>query len=315
MERARTLARRGQQHQAVALIEEAARNGDGDALLTVAHWRLFGIYGPRDLAQAHQLLSSAAARGSIEAARTRALLIGNGTGCTSDPEGARVLLEELRDEDSTVALQLAFLPKMMPLESVPTLAVKTLSNDPPVRMVQRLLLESECRYLMTLAEPALQPSSVVDPRTGRRVAHPVRTSAGMNFGPMDEDLVVHAINRRLAAATDTEVSWGEPLHILRYSQGQEYKPHVDALPGVTNQRGWTVLVYLNGDFEGGETRFTEIGLTARGKAGDALIFRNILTDGRPDGRTRHAGLPVTSGTKWLATRWIRQAPYSPWDGT
>lgn len=313
MEKARQLAQQGRQREAILAIEQAAAGGNDEALLTLANWRLFGTYGPRDLGQAHELLRSAAERGNIEAARTRALLIGNGTGCTSDPERAKALLGEVRDQDPFAALQLAFLPKMLPIETVATLAVEVLSDDPPVRIVRGLLLDTECRYLMTLAEPALQPSTVVDPRTGRRTPHPVRTSAGMSFGPVNEDLVVHAINCRLAAVTDTHVSWGEPLHILRYSLGQEYKPHVDALPGVTNQRKWTVLVYLNDEFEGGETRFTETGLTARGRAGDALIFRNILADGRSDGRTRHAGLPVASGTKWLATRWIRQAPYRPWD--
>ena len=314
MERARQLAQQGRHREAVLAIEQAAESGDSEALLTMANWRLFGVYGPRDLDQAHQLLSSAAEHGSSEAARTRALLIGNGTGCPSDPERAKTLLTALRDSDPYAALQLAFLPKMLPIEQVGELAVEVQRENPSVRIVRGLLLESECRYLMTLAEPALQPSSVIDPQSGKRIPHPVRTSAGMSFGPVNEDLVVHAINRRLAAVTGTDVSWGEPLHILRYSPRQEYKPHVDALPGVVNQRAWTILVYLNEDFAGGETRFTEIGLTTRGKAGDAVIFRNTLDDGRADPRTRHAGLPVTSGTKWLATRWIRQAPYSPWTG-
>jgi prolyl 4-hydroxylase len=45
-----------------------------------------------------------------------------------------------------------------------------------------------------------------------------------------------------------------------------------------------------------------------------LMFENVAADGRPDRRSRHAGRPVLSGTKWLATRWIRSAPYDPWTG-
>ena len=314
MERARKLAQQGKHREAVASVGEAAEEGDIEALLTLAQWKLFGLYGPRDLASAHQLLGRAAAGGSDEAARTKALLIGNGTGCPSDPARAKELLADLRGRDPFVALQLDLLPSMMEFETALSLSAEELSEDPPVRIVRGLFVETECRYLMKLAEPALQPSSVIDPRTGRRIPHPVRTSAGMSFGPLEEDLVVHAINRRLAAVTGTDVSWGEPLHILRYSPGQEYKPHIDALPAVDNQREWTVLIYLNDGYEGGETLFTELDVTARGKTGDALIFRNILRDGRSDGRTRHAGLPVAAGTKWLATRWIRGAPYSPWAG-
>jgi prolyl 4-hydroxylase len=75
-----------------------------------------------------------------------------------------------------------------------------------------------------------------------------------------------------------------------------------------------VLVYLNQGYAGGETEFELAGLTFAGGEGDALLFRNVDDSGQPDPATRHAGLPVTSGTKWLATRWIRQRPYHPWLG-
>lgn len=312
MERAHRLAREGRQREAVATVEEAGRAGDGEALLALANWKLFGLYGPRDPSGAHDLLERAAAAGNLEAARTRAYLIGNGTGCASDPARGRQLIEALGGEDPSIAHQLALLSQIPPAERAAELRTDILSEDPAVRIVHGLLLEAECRYLMAVAERSLQPSFIVDPRSGRRIPHPVRTSMGMSFGPTEEDLVVHAINGLLAAATGTDISWGEPLQILRYSPGQEYKPHVDALPGIANQRAWTVLVYLNDDYSGGETGFTELDLTVRGNPGDALVFRNISPDGRSDGRTRHAGLPVTSGVKWLATRWIRAAPYSPW---
>lgn len=51
-------------------------------------------------------------------------------------------------------------------------------------------------------------------------------------------------------------------------------------------------------------------MTPRG--GDALLFVNTLADGLPDPGSRHAGLPVTHGAKWLATRWIRRAAIDPW---
>ena len=166
---------------------------------------------------------------------------------------------------------------------------------------------------MTLAEPDLQPSFVVDPATGGRMPHPVRTSFGTSYGPTQEDLVVNRLNRRIAAATGTRAEAGEPLHILRYTPGQEYKPHLDAIPGIANQRVLTVLVYLNDGYAGGETDFPELGISVGGAMGDALMFRNLTPDGRADPRTRHSGLPVTSGTKWLATRWIREAAHDPWD--
>lgn len=313
MEEAQALARAGRQADARAHVQRASAAGDAEALLAVANWRLFGLYGPRDPGEAHRLLERAGMAGSAEAVRLRATLIGNGTGCTPDPARAAHLLRTIAGADPVAAAQLALLAKMMPPDQARGLATETLREQPPIRVVRGLLLPDECQYLIRQAEPRLEPSYIVDPH-GRRRPHPVRTSAGTSFGPVHEDLVVRALNLRIAAATDTDVSWGEPLHMLRYQPGQEYRPHLDTLPGVTNQRRWTALIYLNEAFEGGETQFDRIGLTFRGRTGDALMFGSLDPHGRPDERTRHAGLPVRSGLKWLATRWVRGAAYDPWNG-
>jgi prolyl 4-hydroxylase len=313
LDRAQRLKSDGKPAEAVALVEKAASEGDGEALHAIAHWRLFGMGVKRDPEAAHALLEKAGAAGWAEAIRTRAILIANGTGCPGDPERARALMASIAPQDPVAARQIAFLPRMMSADAAMALLVDTLCEDPIVRAVRGLLLPDECRYLMERAEPLLQPSFIVDPATGKRGPHPVRTSAGMNFGPTEEDLVVHALNLRLAAITGTDVACGELLHILRYAPGQEYRPHVDILPNAQNQRRWTVLAYLNSGYSGGETLFDRLGISFRGEAGDALVFRNLTSDGAGDFRTRHAGLPVTDGVKWLASRWIRQHPYSPWD--
>jgi len=71
-----------------------------------------------------------------------------------------------------------------------------------------------------------------------------------------------------------------------------------------------MLVYLNDDYEGGETVFLRTGLRFKGKKGDALLFRNALPDGRADEMAQHAGLPVTVGEKIIASRWIRARPFA-----
>lgn len=309
LEQARALGRQGRHEEALACVEDAAHGGDAEALLAVGYWRLFGLHRSRDFAAAHDLFERAGAAGSAEAIRVRATLIGNGTGCPADPERARSLYQSIADRDPAAAAQLDLLGRMVSPAAAATQRSETLSEEPSVRLIRGLLSREECCYLVAQAEPELQLSYIDHPETGQRVLNPVRTSHGMSFGPAQEDLVVNAINRRIAAASATEPACGEPLHILCYRPGQEYRPHLDAIPGAANQRRSTVLVWLNEGYEGGETHFDQIGVTVRGKQGDALIYRNVLSDGRPDPRTRHAGLPVTNGVKWLATRWIRQAPY------
>jgi prolyl 4-hydroxylase len=306
MDEVERLASGGEPGKGINLIENAARSGHGEALYILANWRLWGLYGPRDLPAVHALLARAERAGWTEAAPLRAYLVGNGTGCASDPERARAMLEAVAATNASAAAQIALLDRMAPASS---LGSEVLSVDPDVRIVRKFLSEAECDYLTSKAGPLLRPSMILDPRTGRPRPHPIRTSSSMNFDPANEDLVIHAVNRRIAASTATGIDCGEPLHVLRYEPGQEYRPHLDTLPSTANQRQWTALIYLNDDFEGGETAFPKLGLTVRGSKGDCLLFRVVFENAQSDPRLLHAGLPVGSGVKWLASRWIRQMPY------
>ena len=107
---------------------------------------------------------------------------------------------------------------------------ETLCGAPIVKRYPALLTARECAYLTSMAEPQLRPSFVTNPSTGAQMPHPIRTSMGMSFGPTQEDLVIRRINERIALASGTNVACGEPLHMLRYTPGQEYKPHTDSMP-------------------------------------------------------------------------------------
>jgi prolyl 4-hydroxylase len=181
-----------------------------------------------------------------------------------------------------------------------------IGRSPDLVWFDGLLTAAECDYLAGAARPMLEPSVVVDPRSSRQVPDPVRTSDGAGFTAPLENPAVHALNRRIAAASGTEVDQGEPLQVLRYRPGEEYRPHFDAIPGFANQRRLTMLVWLNEDYEGGETLFLHTGRKLRGRKGDGLLFRNADESGRRDPASGHAGLPVTSGEKLVASRWIRQ---------
>jgi len=240
----------------------------------------------------------------------RANLVAAGIGCRADPNEARRLLLKIAHRDPSAAEQLLLL-KNIPDATKPRRHV--VNGSPEILLVERLLAPEECRYLVAIAEPRVEPSHVGHSHVGARTRAAIRTSYEAGFAPGDEDLVLNRINRRIAAVTGTRYECGEPLHILRYTPGQEYKPHLDTIVGETNQREWTALVYLNSGYEGGETDFPLLGIQIAGAMGDALLFRSLDDQGRPDPRTRHAGLPVTAGTKWIASRWIRQARHDPWE--
>jgi prolyl 4-hydroxylase len=292
-------------------IERRAKAGEPEAAVDLALSLLAAEQNQRrDLSRAHRLLRDASQQGVLRAIRLRAALLATGTGCPEDRAGALKLIQAAAaGGDQRSALELILLSRMAGHRPGP---VERLSTEPLVERHSNFLSGADCNYLMTLAEPQFAPSLVIDPVSGERRPDPVRTSDGMSFGPLIEDLVVNAINRRIAAATGTPYGAGEPLHLLRYRPGQQYRPHSDALPNTANQRTKTAILYLNDNYEGGETEFPLLGIKLKATAGDMLVFSNADTRGVPLPLSRHCGLPVTNGVKYIATRWIRSKRYHPW---
>ena len=177
------------------------------------------------------------------------------------------------------------------------------------RPLQRILSAAgECAWLAQAAEPMFEPAPTVDERTGRLIMNPVRTSDTAVFPWVAENPAVTPSTAASPQRSATRAEQGEPLQVLRYAPGQEYRPHIDAVPGLANQRILTMLVWLNDDYEGGETRFIETGLTVKGNKGDALLFENVDAEGRPIRRWSMRASPVTAGVKPLASRWIWRTP-------
>jgi prolyl 4-hydroxylase len=308
---AQMLASSGRMAEALRLLELAAARADADALFTLATWRLAGQFLPRNLAMARDLFARAGRSGRGDAAAIHVAFVANGTGGPADWPQAMTLLERLATKDDGAREQVALIAAMRLADDGAPAALpapERLSASPDVLFFPRLFTSRECEYLARLGEPRLEPAVVIDPRSGRPIRDPVRTSDCAPFPLALENPVVRALNRRIAAASGTDVAQGEPLQLLSYKPGQQYRAHVDALAGVDNQRILTALVYLNAGYKGGETRFLPDGPTVKGNKGDAIVFRNVDAAGNADPASRHAGLPVTAGRKLIASRWIRQRP-------
>lgn len=299
----------GARAEAMLLVHRRAAAGDPSAWFVLACWKWDSAFRPGDLAQARALFAQAGAAGHRDSAACITNLLANGVAGERDWAGAlaRLRAEARSDPRRQAASRLLAKMKLTPEGDPARLAPsRRLSAAPEVQLFQRLFTPAECDHLAGTAGPNLGPSTIVNPDTGRPEPDPIRTSESCELPWFVEDPAVHALNRRLAAATGTSVEQGEPLQVLRYSAGQQYRPHADSVPGLANQRVLTALVYLNDGYEGGGTTFPRVGLTVEGRRGDVLVFRNASADGRVDPMSVHAGLPVSSGTKLLASRWIRQ---------
>lgn len=309
----RALLDGGKAREAATTLVQAAQRGHSEAMYELALWAVAGTIIPRNLAFAYDWLGRASKAGSADGALLHAYFTAAGTGCSSDWQSALELLTRLSETSEVAARQVEKLGQMkMTTTGKPLVSYnfELCSSQPRVAICRQFLTAAECDYIADISAPFLEPSYVVDPNTQKLISHPVRRSHGAMFGVYSEDLVINAINRRIGSLSGTAYEQGEPLQLLQYRRGDEYRPHLDALPNEPNQRIMTVIIYLTDGYEGGETLFSRTGLSFKGQKGDALLFANLLPDGRPDPLSLHCGLPILRGTKTIATRWIRRSQFS-----
>ena len=180
--------------------------------------------------------------------------------------------------------------------------------------VAGILTVSECARLIEHAAPRLARS-----KTLGEVVSEVRTSEQAWLEASDAAVGDIVVKVRARAAQLTGVlrpELFEQMQVVRYTAGQEYRPHLDACVESCDRsskprinRRATLLVYLTDDFEAGGTLFGAIGVRVRPKRGDGVLFYNTDADtGAELADSLHAGEPVASGTKWVANCWVQFDP-------
>ncbi len=328
------LARAGRREEADRWLNAAAGGGEPEALFTLATRQMHTRAGAEAVAP---LLADAAAKGSPSATRLVAVLRATGLAFAQEDAsaiaavlrlaekglapmrreiGALLVLQHPDDPDGAALLDGAAprdwmdVARRLTLSPPNTPAPERLSDSPVVVLFRHAVPRALCDYVIAHAAPRLGPALVYDPRGTGMMRDPLRSSETASLSPLDLDLAIVAVNRTIAAAAGLDDRQGEFLSVMRYRPGEQYRPHFDIVPpgpdlDRSGQRVKTALLYLNDGYEGGETEFLVRGLKVKGKPGDILVFSNVLADGRPDPSSRHAGLPVTAGEKWLASKWFR----------
>ncbi len=277
---------------AVAKVQADALNGVAEASRLLASLAGAGVGVPQSWPSALQHLVDAARRGSASAQGQLQVL---GSACeTRDNDRWNALAASVRIDDW-----------MAPCEK------RVLNQGPRVVAIAEFLPKPACDWLIGLARGRTEPARVYAPDGGAAVQADARSNSAMEFGWLNCDVVVLLTRARIAATIGVPVGALENSQVLHYETGQQFTRHVDyldpALPDVAErgQRIVTFLIYLNADFDGGETDFPRLAVRYKGGPGAALYFANLDGAGVPDPRTLHAGLPPTRGEKWLFSQWVR----------
>lgn len=194
--------------------------------------------------------------------------------------------------------------------------------------VEDFLTPSECEHLVQLAsEKDFHESTVstehgvyVLDRTMRRSRQCWLKMRDREGSGESTDPLVSKISEKIQRYIPLPRTHQEDLQIVHYSENEFYRrhfdtPYQDEVIKLFNRhcgpRVATFLIYLNDDFDGGETDFILANRTITPQKGKAIFFYNIDINLSLVPESLHVGRRVKRGTKWIATTWIRVWPFMP----
>lgn len=196
--------------------------------------------------------------------------------------------------------------------------IKIKSTNPDLKHIQIIddfLTDEECDYIMGVSKSKFQPSKLMTEKDEKGFGRD-SFSAELHVFPNDE--VLNSIRSKAARLIKMPESHFEYFQCLYYDPGQEYMNHYDTFDETTDrgkklvfekgQRKYTILAYLNDDFEGGGTHFPNLDLLVQPKKRRIVIFNNLDENNQVLKASFHAGLPVTKGRKYSVNIWVRNKP-------
>jgi len=297
--------------EGIGLLRDAVRMGGAEAAARLAVIHAAGVFAAPDWPGALRLAMLAAERGWAPARAELEVLesmIGLRAGAHADrPRGERGArrFESLLEEDN---LRLLLLP-------APGAIVH---ESPRIGRFPRFVSEPVCDWLIERARGRLERARVYDAYRKTDVVDESRTNSCAIFSAVEADLVHMMVQARMSVGCGQPMAHMEASTVLHYAAGESIGNHYDfvdpAHPGYREEirrfgnRVVTFLVYLNADYEGGETHFPRIGVTHVGRRGEGLFFVNTHPDGRPNEDTLHSGRPPTRGEKWVFSQFVRDRP-------
>lgn len=178
------------------------------------------------------------------------------------------------------------------------------------------LTDTECEHIISISKNEFKRSLIMGDE--KNIEYHGRTSYTAELHVFPNDEIMNGIRKRASELIKVPESHFEYFQCVSYDKTQELENHFDTFDETKDwgrkaiaeggQRKYTMLAYLNDDFEGGGTHFPNLDLLVQPKKRRVVIFNNLDEKEQVIKAAFHAGLPVTTGRKYAINMWVRTKP-------
>lgn len=159
--------------------------------------------------------------------------------------------------------------------------------------IDNFLTSSECEELILFSEQKGYKLAEVSLPSGSKIITGIRNNYRLIYEDLDLASKYWSVLKQYCPEKiDDAIANGlnEQFRFYKYESNQRFKRHIDGRykRSENEESRITFMIYLNDDFEGGETKFDEV--TVSPKTGTVLCFIH---------EQKHEGCPVPEGTKYV----------------
>ena len=180
---------------------------------------------------------------------------------------------------------------------------EVLSKEPIIVLSDEFLDKEDCQRILNLQK------QLENSRTAKNKIKDYRKSLVTLVD--EEDDVIKKVKKRIAELFGLDGNGMEKLQLQKYPEGGYHKEHLDAKSEdhfqkdeSFSQRKYSIIIYLNDDFIGGETVFPKKNISIKPLRGRLLLFSNMLNETNyVHPFSSHASNEIVRGEKWILSIW------------
>jgi len=180
------------------------------------------------------------------------------------------------------------------------------------KIIKNIITKNEAQELINWARPNLKEAILIATKVKQYNHRNNKVAWYDNSEPIAQKII-----KRIQKIVKLPEKNFEKIQICNYQPGEYFKHHQDqchtndepCLKDLARggQRLFNCLLYLNEGFEGGETDFPKLKKKFKLPIGDGVLWAMTNKQGnKVHPLAEHAGLPITSGEKWIANIWARK---------
>lgn len=171
--------------------------------------------------------------------------------------------------------------------------MKAIHHTEIIWTIENFLSKAECEELILFSEQIGYEEAKVSLASGAKMMKGIRNNSRIMY--KDEALANSYWEKLKAYCPDTianneALGLNEQFRFYKYESNQRFKRHIDGRfkRNENEESRITFMIYLNDDYEGGETKFDNV--TIKPQTGTALCFIH---------EQKHEGCPIIEGIKYV----------------